>query len=69
MKYLAKVVIELEYEFEHPDDKCSVSMIEKFESSELEVMLSKDMKDCVYVDNQVARFDEVNVKDIKVVKL
>ena len=39
--------------------------VEALESSELEVMLDKDLADCLYVDNQIARFDDVEVVKIK----
>lgn len=38
------------------------------EAGELEVMLDKDAADCLFVDNQIARFDEVEVIDIKAYK-
>lgn len=38
------------------------------EAGELEVMLDKDVADVLYTDNQVARFDEVEVIDIKATK-
>jgi len=39
-----------------------------FEAGELEVMLDKDLKDDLYTSNQVARFDEVEVTEIKATK-
>ena len=70
MKCVVKALIEVEYEMnydfeKHRTDEQNLTTLELLEEGELEIMLDKDMKDCVYVDNQVARFDNVNVREIK----
>jgi hypothetical protein len=54
VKYLCKVI----GEYDAPT-------VEHLEASEIEVMLDKDLADVLYTDNQVARFDEVEVTEIK----
>ncbi len=48
--------------YNKPEDVTSL------EASELEVMLDKDTADCLYIENQIARFDEVEVTEIKAYK-
>ena len=70
MKCVIKATIEIEYTTDYDfagnaSEEEQLKMLELLESGELEIMLDKDMADCVYTDNQCARFDNVEVKEIK----
>jgi len=73
MKCVIKALVELEYEInydfeKHITDEQNLNNLALLESGEIELMLDKDMADCTYIDNQIARFDNVDVKEIKAMK-
>ena len=72
MKCIIKALVELEYEInydfeKHITDEQNLNTLAILEGSEIELMLDKDMVDFTYTDNKVARFDNVDVKEINAV--
>jgi hypothetical protein len=66
-EWWVEATIKVKYLFKgegYKDEETVVAL----EAGELEVMLDKDVADCLYTDNQIARFDEVEVVEIKATK-